>query len=308
MGRFRTITLAAAFLIGGCAGAPLPSLPVSGTQARHVAPAKTQSLLYVGDPADGTVEVYAYAQHAHVQTLTGFESPAGLCADANGNVFVTDARARTVVEYAHGGTSPIATLETTIYTPDGCSVNSRTGDLAVAASSSTSGTGGLLVFPKARGNPLAYLDPSLYDDAACGYDAGGNLFVDGESRTGSFALAELRSGEGSLMPVTLDTAISVPIGIQNEGGYLAFGAGGSGARGDQSAILHVIVTGKSARVVQTTHVKGAERAFLIDGSTLVGSDGAGDQVRFFTYPKGGTASTPIHLVRPSGVTVSAAKD
>ena len=106
MGRFRTITLAAAFLIGGCAGAPLPSLPVSGTQARHVAPAKTQSLLYVGDPADGTVEVYAYAQHAHVQTLTGFESPAGLCADANGNVFVTDARARTVFEYAHGGTSP----------------------------------------------------------------------------------------------------------------------------------------------------------------------------------------------------------
>jgi len=309
MGRSLAITLAAALLIAGCAGAQPPLLRNADTQTRYVAPAKTEALLYVGNPAEGTVEVYSYAQHAHLQTLTGFESPAGLCADTHGNVFVTDARARTVVEYAHGGTSPIATLKTTLYYPDACDVDSRTGNLAVAASSSTSGTGGLLVFPKARGNPLAYLDPSLYHDAACGYDAGGDVFVDGESRNGTFELAELRSGEGSLIPVTLNETIAIPIGIQNEGGYLAFGAGGSGARrGEQSAILHVIVTGKSARVVQTTHIQGAERAFFIDGSALVGSDGADDRVRFFTYPKGGLESTPIHLVQPSGVAVSAAKD
>ena len=71
---------------------------------------KASDLLYIAD--DGTNDVYAYA-YPHIKlkgTLTGFAVPYGECVDNVGDVFIVDMGGSDIVEYAHGGSSPIAVL------------------------------------------------------------------------------------------------------------------------------------------------------------------------------------------------------
>jgi hypothetical protein len=74
--------------------------------------------------------------------LTGFNDPLGECIDKAGDVWIVNALAGQILEYAHGGTSPIATLSDSLYMAGFCSVSARTGDLAVA-SAGISGSGGV---------------------------------------------------------------------------------------------------------------------------------------------------------------------
>src|SRR4029077_5972075 len=90
-----------------------------------------QKLLYVADSGSGTVKVYAYPSLVYDGELTGFIQPLFDCADKAGNVWIVDYAAGQMTEYAHGGTSPIATL-TGLTNPYECSVDRPTGDLAVA--------------------------------------------------------------------------------------------------------------------------------------------------------------------------------
>jgi hypothetical protein len=63
--------------------------------------------------------------------ITGFNEPYGMCADKSGNVYVTNMQAQNILEYAHGGTTAINTITDTYGDPGGCSINPKTGDLAV---------------------------------------------------------------------------------------------------------------------------------------------------------------------------------
>ena len=69
--------------------------------------------------------------------LTGFATPYGECVDEKGDVFILNFDGESIVEYAHGGTAPIATLNDPGEKPSGCSVNPATGDLAVTNFSGT---------------------------------------------------------------------------------------------------------------------------------------------------------------------------
>jgi hypothetical protein len=71
--------------------------------------AKGGALLYV---TDATYDVYAYSwpKVQPVGTLTGFNGPSGACTDKHGDLFVVNTYASQVIEYAHGGTTPIATV------------------------------------------------------------------------------------------------------------------------------------------------------------------------------------------------------
>ncbi len=91
--------------------------------SRVLPQAKSRDLLYVSDQLFTDVYVFSYPALGFVGTLTGFSLPEGLCSDERGNVFVTDLLARKIVEYAHGGSEPIETLNDGGY-PEGCSVRS----------------------------------------------------------------------------------------------------------------------------------------------------------------------------------------
>src|SRR5580698_5591825 len=98
--------------------------------------AKKINLVYVSEqgPASGSyhVVVYSYARRALKGDLLSQETPAGLCADKAGNVWIGyGPPTPEMVEYKHGGTMPIATLSFPGEHPTGCSVDPITGNLAV---------------------------------------------------------------------------------------------------------------------------------------------------------------------------------
>ena len=118
--------------------------------------AKEQQLLYVSDQKTDDVYVYSYPTGKLVGTLTGFAAPYGQCTDKSGNVFITQFDASDVTEYAHGGTNPIKTLDTAGEYPVGCSVDPKTGNLAVAKFISDNYPGGIFVLAHATGTPTEY--------------------------------------------------------------------------------------------------------------------------------------------------------
>jgi hypothetical protein len=141
-------------------------------------------LFYVSDGGFlGTNNVYVYTMPYGtrvgrlVGTLTGFVDPVGLCTDAAGDVWVTDGGASDLVEYAHGGTSPIKTLGGAGEFAYECAVNPKNGDLAVT----TNGPGGtgILIYKGASGQPTlhrySHFQRMWYDS----YDSSGRLFAIG---------------------------------------------------------------------------------------------------------------------------------
>src|SRR5580658_9059494 len=117
-----SISLAAAVLAacGGSSqpptGAPgaMPQTRTIGAQRnggqRMQSEASRGDLLYVTDGE--LVKIYTYPQDTFVATLGNFGSVYGMCSDVAGDVFIPEYYQNTVLEYAHGGTSPIATINT----------------------------------------------------------------------------------------------------------------------------------------------------------------------------------------------------
>lgn len=308
--------LGAAATLEGCGGSQInPSAPTQsvaeskvGANPDHrrswMAPdAAPQDLLYVSDLATYDVNVYSYPGGKMKGRLTGFGGPEGECVDATGHVFITNFGASNILEYAHGGTSPIATLNDPGYYPVGCSVDVTTGNLAVANYVTTSGAGqgGVVIYKQAKGSPKIYTEPKIVSMSFCGYDDAGNLFVDGLTSDNAFAFAELSSGGTSLKNIVLNQKIGVPGGIQWDGSHVTVG--------DRSTnvIYQFTITGTNGKKAGSTHLTGASEVnqFWIDGLRVIGSDPVAGNVKFWNYPTGGSsAKTITGLVQPVGATVS----
>ncbi len=284
-----------------CAGsqAPITTVPPAGQVPRDA----SSALLYVSDTVSGDVYVFSYPNGKLQQTLTGFTDPAGECVDANGNVFVANTGGNNIVEYAHGGSSPVATLEDTGYFPVGCSIDPTTGDLAVTNFSTTgSAPGDVVIYKKARGRPKRhYVDPSIFQMLLCGYDASGNLFVDGLTQSNGAVVAELAHGGAKLSDITLDRTIYNPGAVQWDGKHVAVG--------DQSSntIYRFSVKNGKAKTVGSTQLGGASMVFQfwIDGTKVIGPDSGAADVDIWHYPQGGSAiKSIVGVYVPLGATVS----
>ncbi|HEX3370625.1 MAG TPA: hypothetical protein VHS56_13685 [Candidatus Cybelea sp.] len=285
--------LAVAALLAGCAGNSLHSLPAASSAAVSIAAgaswmdpdAKKGALLYASDSAADVVKVFSYPRGKLVGTLTGFATPQGMCVDKAGHVFITNSGAAQILEYAHGGTTPIATLTDSGEHPIGCAVSRVNGDLAATNIFDDSYTNGSLsVFRRARGTPKNYTDPEMIADYFCGYDSAGNLFVDGTKPSSfSFAFAELPKGAKSLQNVTLNQTIGGPCGVQWDGKYVAIA--------DQEApvIYQFTVAGSVGTMIGQTQTQGSSDVvqFFIQGNTVVGPNATSGQVMYWPYPGGG---------------------
>lgn len=167
---------------------------------------KQQDLLYVSN-TNGVVNVYRYWQHTLVGVLTKFTDPLGECTDAAGNVYIVDAKAENVTEYAHGGTKALKTLADSPYMPFGCAVNQATGDVAVANYSQDSyEAGNIAVYSHGSAKPTFY-SPSRFDHfVSCAYDKHGNLFTTSQYGYSSYYDTDfyyLPNGGTALRSVTL---------------------------------------------------------------------------------------------------------
>lgn len=309
------ICVASALLAGCSASQAVGEVPTPrGIDARSdrgpswmVGDAKGKALLYVSDQGTMDVYVYSYPKGKLEGTLTGFDEPSGECSDKKGNVFIINGFAQQILEYAHGGTSPIETLSDSGEFPSGCSVDSVTGNLAVtnycSGTSGCSGTGGLYVYIHAKGSPKKYSDSGISNAYFCGYDNNGNLFVDGALNS-AFAFAELPAGKRKFTSITLDQSIEGPGNVQWDGTDLAVADTSAGI------IYQFVISGTSGTKVGSTTLEGSSYVtqFWIQGSTVIGPNYLGSKVgnvEFWKYPAGGNPTKTISgLSIPVAATVS----
>jgi hypothetical protein len=175
---------------------------------------------YISDWATDDVFVYTYPQGKLVGQLTGFQKPYGQCADSRADIWIANFGGSTIVAYAHGGTSPFATL-TTNGAAIGCAVAPK-GDLAVADFSTLSGPGNIQVFVNASGTPTNYSNSSCYYLWPPGYDKQGNLYVEAENASGTPVVCELPAGGTALAPVAFNRTITSPGSTMWDGKFIAF--------------------------------------------------------------------------------------
>jgi hypothetical protein len=319
LGRYALCICAAMVILAGCGASQSPigapgAMPQSANAVRPdhgrswMAPdAKKKDLLYVSDVGTDDVYVYSYPKGTLKGTLTGFTNPVGECVDKTGDVFITDFFSSNILEFAHGGTSPIATLSDPGYYPTGCSVDPTTGNLAVTNEETAvgSGQGDVAIYKDAKGSPKAhYADPHIYYMYFCGYDNAGNLFVDGQTSDSAFGFGKLPSGGSSFTNITLNQSIAYPGGVQWDGKNTAVGDEQTGV------IYEFTIKRKKGTKVGSTPLVGASAVyqFWIQGAKVVAPSEDTQSVMIYNYPAGGSATKTITgLDSPAGATVSRAK-
>jgi hypothetical protein len=287
--------------------------------------AKNDDLLYISDLLAQVVDIYTYHGHKLVGMLTGFFNPEGLCVDKAGDVYVTNDTSEGVhqiSEYAHGSTAVLRTLNDPDGRVNGCSVDPKTGDLAVTNFwGATDHEGNVAVYAHATGNPTVYSNPDIYYYYYCGYDNRGNLFVDGETYASVFGLGELPRGSSTLNFVAIDQTIYLPGGVQWDGKYLAVGDQVAVKHNFTSTIYDFAINGSKATTVNTMVLTGSNQVaqFWIpfvdtrgkhgEGRLLIGPNQDGADTLVWDYPNGGSAIQTISgETDPIGAAVSLAKE
>jgi hypothetical protein len=216
---------------------------------------------------------------------------AALCADAQGNIFLP--KDGQVVEYSHGGTTPVATLNLPGGSAAGCSVDTTTDNRAVVFEGSVAN---LAIFANEQGAPTPY--QTHITAAYCGYDGGGNLFVNGFDNQ-TFALSELPSGTSDFTQLSINQSVGEPGQIQWDGNYISWETVEKPTKVSRLGIM-----GSTASVVGTTTFDTKHRAFqswissnrIILPYFIVGSKP--NVVGVWKYPKGGNATNTIRKFPP----------
>lgn len=288
---FLGVGLVAAFL-AGCTGA-VPPTSSSGVQARPaVRDAGRGNLLYVAGGCGGTcVLTYPKAKPSATLSVAGV----GLCSDKHGNVFMPTATSSgnaVVYEYAHGATSPKATLTVPGILAEGCAVDPATGNLAVTYICSACSYGPLAVFAKAKGSPEIYEQAGVYL-SYCGYDDKGNLFTDGNGA--GFSLLELPKGGNALEPISVSQSITEAGQVQWDGTYLAI------EDLSHPVIYQFSISGSTATRKGTTQLNGAgtwSGQSWIQGKTVIvpfaTTGSSPNELGYWSYPAGGA---PTKIVK-----------
>ena len=165
-------------------------------------------------------DVIIYQNDQVVGELTGLKGPDGTCTDRHGNVWIVNNLGQSVVEYAHGGTTPLKTLVIPAITRGLRGEILRTGALVVTNIFSTaSGPGNIAIYHKAQGPALILNDPKIFYYFFAGFDADSNLYVDGLDTSQTFVFAELLRGQQKFNKIALDGTIYYPGAIASDGTY-----------------------------------------------------------------------------------------
>jgi len=265
--------------------------------------AKAEDLLYVAE--DSGVAIFSYPGIVPVGRISLPDDYTGhTCSDNDGDVFVPffnfNTSTKGIYEYAHAGTSPINTLDDAGYSPEGCSVDAVTGNLAVTNSYDMSGYlfGNLAIYQNAQGDPVIYSDPAMRFYSEPAYDNQGNLFITGFGNPPSvlFTLAELPRGVNTFTNLSIDQSYFEykPGFMQWDGKYLAIGTGKNDQDYAPDLIRQVEVSGSEAQVVGTIGFKTwktEDQEFWLQKGALISAEGGRNghikRLAIWSYPKGG---------------------
>ena len=268
--------LAAMGLIAGCESSRTTPLDVTDSSVRRAA--SQQSLIWT---IAGYVYSYTFSGQK-VSELDGFREPVGLCSDPSSDLYVVDAGTDLIYEYAPGQVLPFYIYDDLYESPNSCSFDPTTGNLAVANSANVT------IFPPASGTPLTYTATNMKSYAYLDYDASGNLYVDGEGLKGGFALAMLVAQSNNLTGLSLSNLGS---GKHRAGGLIWDGQDIAVADPLSTVIDRISISGSKAEIVDSWHIPNwklhYDPVFAIDRARLLfPRDG---ELEFFSYPPKGPA-------------------
>ena len=311
--------------LSACGGLQPPSAPpvvpqshgiatsLGRTESRMLPEAKREDLVYATTQGPDPVYVYNYRTGRLVGMLGGFQDAEGLCSDKNGNVFVADLRAQDIVEYAHGGTTPIATLNDNGNNPNGCAVDARTGNLAVAGGAPFQ-TANVAIYLNASGTPIVYPDPQEYNLWWCTYDSNSNLFISPWDLGAEGAIVELPAGSSNLRYIYLNQQVNPGGGIQWDGQHVVIGNPYEKGNAGPSTLYQLAISGSSATVIKTITLYGGKgkkdrnprigNEFWIWGTKVL--DSTTIAVGTWSYPAGGLPTQRINGPSGMGLTLSVA--
>ncbi|MBV8149176.1 MAG: WD40 repeat domain-containing protein [Candidatus Eremiobacteraeota bacterium] len=294
------ITMLSVQILSACTGIAYTvhgySLPTSPVFAPIV------DLLYLSDGGE-YVYMFSFPGGSPEGYLKGIYGPSGMCTDSGNNVFVTENSGGAILEYAHGGTQPIATLNDSNARPLGCAFDPMSRNLAVTsyAGHNVGEAGSIQIWKNESGSPTTFVDADFLFYFFCTYDNNGNLFIDGQDKYLRPLVAELPSVATSFqtMKVTgFPKRFRYPSGILWDGRYLVVGDY------DRSRLYRLKVSGNSATLVDTVSLyegSGVEQ-FTIASSgghrILVGPNNLGTSAMYWPYPGGGL---PTQMIRSGGV-------
>ncbi|MGC1380274.1 MAG: hypothetical protein WA814_04540 [Candidatus Baltobacteraceae bacterium] len=288
----------AAALLAGCGGSQPPiGAPGAMAQSRSlVLPAQHgRDLLYVS--ADTATNIYTYPRGKLFSELGG--STGVVCSNAAGHVFLSQVNVDVVDEYQHGRSTPIAELSDPFGNPESCSADGSSGNLALVSQQ-----GAAIYRPGKRHRwhlPKLYmLGQNLF---SCGYDASGDLFIDGKTQNNGIIFAELPKGGSKFKNITLDHELTIPGTVQWDGQYLAVGD-------QENTLIHRFsIQGSKGTQIGFVVLSGPSSVtqFWVQDSIVIGADTFNSQVGFWKYPDGGSEIMSLKVSSPLGATVSAVR-
>jgi hypothetical protein len=241
---------------------------------------------YISDFSSGDVVEFDYPKSdSSIGTISNVSSAQGQCTNVlygsgKSTFWVTASGSDAFEEFKVGGTTPIATLTTTAGEPVGCAIDPKTGNLAGTLISD----GAVVIYKKAKGSGTAITTP-LIEAFFDGYDAKGNLFVDGFNSSGGFALVEIPKGKNTAETISVSNSVEFPGAVQWDGTYITVN--------DQEAhtIDQYTVSGTTATEVGTVSLSGSsdcDQTWIGTGYVIC-PDAGNLNGEIYNYPAGGSA-------------------
>jgi hypothetical protein len=300
----------AAMQAGGSLGATQTTKTKLAAKSWMRPDAKNQKLLYISDRNLGIVNAYSYPKAQLVGQLTGFTQPQGLCSVATkpqtGSFWVVNTGASTIVEYAHGGTTPLATLSEPLQLPRSCSSDPTTGNLAVGnIVTKSDGPASVTIYGQNTTTGTNYGVAGMDSLYWLGYDGSGNLFASGTVPPyDEFLLAEMPAGTSAFVALNFPTFVANPGSVMwddsGKGRLLVCDAQpNTSSRGPRGAPCYRIrVKGTTVTILSTTYLVTPVNTELVEQSTLakktiIAPLPSSNETNFYTYPTGGNPTMSI---------------
>jgi hypothetical protein len=212
-----------------------------------------------------------------VGTITGVAFPQGECTIGKDTFWVTTFNA--LEEFTIGDANPIQVLNPG-FGPGGCAIDPATGNLAATSLSN----GDVIVYQGASGSGTVMTTP-LSEAYFDGYDAKGNLYVDGLDANFAFSLIELPKGSSSFQTMTTSNNVELPGGVQWDGKYMTVNDQ------DSHNMYGYECSGTSCSLAQTVSLSGSLDCVQtwIEKTIVLCPDAGNEDVEVYNYPAGGAA-------------------
>jgi hypothetical protein len=181
--------------------------------------------------------------------------------------------------------TPIKTLSDSVGNPSSCAMNTS-GDLAVGIlynPSGGAGGGDIIIFKNATGSGKVMTTP-LVEEYFDGYDNKGNLFFDGFTSSGNFALIELPNGSSKFQTITTSNTVQFPGSVQWDGKFLTV------TDQETEEMYQYTISGTTATLKGTVSLTGSSdcaQTWIATGVVYCG-DAGDDNGSVFKYPAGGS--------------------